>query len=113
MPAPSILRAVAGGPKAGLAAAPVVPRFASSRSAPPATAGRRPPTLADTRSARTVARSGAASASWARARSPSRSPGAEPPLWDVVGLGEALVDCCAPVPDGLLAEFGVEKGGRR
>jgi hypothetical protein len=57
--------------------------------------------------------SGAASAAWARARSPSRGPGSDPPLWDCVGMGEALVDCCAAVEDGLLVEFGVAKGGRR
>jgi len=28
-------------------------------------------------------------------------------------MGEALVDCCAAVEDGLLVEFGVAKGGRR
>ena len=63
--------------------------------------------------ARSGSHSGAASASWARARSPSRAPGTDPPLWDCIGLGEALVDCCAAVDDAFLAEFGVAKGGRR
>ena len=33
--------------------------------------------------------------------------------WDVVGLGQAMVDFSAAVSDDFLEELGVEKGSRR
>ncbi|GMH36168.1 hypothetical protein BSKO_04036 [Bryopsis sp. KO-2023] len=34
-------------------------------------------------------------------------------FWDVVGLGQGMVDLGAQVDESVLSEFGVEKGGRR
>lgn len=33
--------------------------------------------------------------------------------WDIIGLGQAMVDFSATVEDGFLEQIGVEKGGRR
>lgn len=38
---------------------------------------------------------------------------AEPPLWDVVGLGQAMVDISAAVDDDFVARAGLDKGSRR
>ena len=35
------------------------------------------------------------------------------PSWDVVGLGQAMVDLSATVEDEFLLQLGVEKGSRR
>jgi len=97
------------------AAAAAAGRPALGRPAPAPVSTRRGRASAPVRSApRALAAHyypGATSASWAP--SPSRVPGSDPPLWDCVGMGEALVDCCAAVGDDFLAEFGVAKGGRR
>lgn len=37
----------------------------------------------------------------------------EPPLWDVVGLGQAMVDISAAVDDDFVARAGIKKGARR
>lgn len=37
----------------------------------------------------------------------------EPPLWDVVGLGQAMVDISAAVDDEFVARAGIAKGERR
>ncbi|EIE21629.1 Ribokinase-like protein, partial [Coccomyxa subellipsoidea C-169] len=36
-----------------------------------------------------------------------------PPLWDVVGLGQAMVDISAAVDDDFVARAGLDKGSRR
>ena len=33
--------------------------------------------------------------------------------WDIIGLGQAMVDFSAAVPDNFLEQIGIEKGGRR
>ena len=33
--------------------------------------------------------------------------------WDILGLGQAMVDFSAAVDDTFLEEIGIEKGGRR
>ena len=35
------------------------------------------------------------------------------PVWDVLGLGQAMVDFSAAVDDAFLEQLGVEKGGRK
>ena len=33
--------------------------------------------------------------------------------WDILGLGQAMVDFSAAVEDNFLEDLGLEKGGRR
>ena len=44
---------------------------------------------------------------------PSTSAPHEPPVWDIVGLGQAMVDFSAAVNDSFLDGLGMEKGSRR
>ena len=44
---------------------------------------------------------------------PSTSAPHEPPVWDIVGLGQAMVDFAAAVDDSFLDGLGMEKGSRR
>lgn len=37
----------------------------------------------------------------------------EAPQWDVLGIGQAMVDFAAAVDDAVLQSLGVEKGGRK
>ena len=44
---------------------------------------------------------------------PSTSAPHEPPVWDIVGLGQAMVDFAAAVDDSFLDGLGMKKGSRR